>query len=181
MRDVMLAAARLGGIDGRCRWLLDDFVPHDPDSLSAAERALARDNLAALAFGHPSVPASITSSHSFNFKDPVLTDDASLRAVWQEIGRLANAHRDPVPSRIEGAFRAVARMPYVRLRLWHRDTNLAATLIYSVRSLFEACERLRECPECHRLFVANRRQERHPQCARKARDARRPSRAKGGN
>jgi hypothetical protein len=62
----------------------------------------------------------------------------------------------------------------------YRAGDFAAALLHAVADLLIACERLRECPECSRLFLAVRRQERHVKCARKDRDARRPSRQKKG-
>src|SRR5262245_33943159 len=48
-RDIALAQGRLGETtDERCGWLLDTFVPRDPDTLSRSERALVLDNLLAL-------------------------------------------------------------------------------------------------------------------------------------
>ena len=44
-------------------------------------------------------------------------------------------------------------------------------LLHAVADLLIACQRLRECSACRRLFVANRRQLRHAKCSQAARTA----------
>jgi hypothetical protein len=85
-RDINLAMQRLGGVDDRCRWVLEDFVVRDPDEVSTGERALVRDNLAALAFGMPQVSVASDRQATWGFDDPVLTDDKALRSLWGRSG-----------------------------------------------------------------------------------------------
>ena len=179
MRDINLAMKRLGGVDERCRWLLEEFAMRDPAQLSTAERALVRDNLAALAFGMPQIPATTNRRVGWGFDDRVLTDDRSLRAVWRSVRNYADAHRAPFGMSFGGTFKRLETPgPYVRLHLEAQARGLANALRFAVVEVLSACTRLRECPECHRLFVARRRQERHPKCARQRRDRNRPSRRK---
>jgi hypothetical protein len=181
-RDINLAMKRLGGVDDRCRWLLEDFVARDPDALSTGERVIARDNLQALAFGMPSVPIQATDRRAgWAGDDPVLTDDRAFRALWQRIAELAAAHRTPVPWATEGVFtRQHTPGPYIHFRVEAHGRGLASAVQAAVIDLLSAGTRIRECPECHRLFVARRRQERHAKCARQRRDRNRPSRNKKG-
>jgi hypothetical protein len=189
-RDVALARQRIGmTTDDRCRWLLEDFCARDPATLSTAERAMMRDNMLALAqvpfppYGGPEddarleLPPLPDGGGTFALDDP---PDAELRPLWQKVVNLTCAHRAPapLPAVKEVLCSAPGRMANGRLRLGRRraSPDFQTTLLHRVADLLEHCERLRECPECHMLFVMRRRQERHPKCARKARDARRPSR-----
>jgi hypothetical protein len=70
--------------------------------------------------------------------------------------------------------------PYLHLARRRSLEGLADQVVMAAARLLEACDRLRVCPECDRIFVARRRQERHPDCARRARDSRRHSRQKKG-
>jgi len=186
-RDVALARERIGTtIDDRCRWLLDDFAVRDPDALSTGERAVLRDNLHALAEGMKprGIPewAFPIDATGCSLPDP---PDADLRGVWERAVALTRAHVQPadlpgVPEELWTRWRPTSGKRSIRLER-HRDwPDLTTALLHQVADLLAACERLRECPECHRLFVARRRQERHPKCARQARDSRRPSRQKKG-
>jgi hypothetical protein len=185
-RDWDLARQRIGTTtETRCRWLLEEFVARDPATLSTGELATLRDNLLALiGLGGPmdkdARPPQVAGhvGGDVDFDDPVLVDDAALRALWEAVGRLAQAHRTeaPLPGAEETLARASYGRGYVRLHRRRQLKGLTDFVILEAASLLAACERLRECPECHLLFVARRRQERHPKCARQARDRRRPSR-----
>ena len=175
-RDVELAHKRIGQtVDDRCRWLLDDFAERDPDTtMATAERAVLRDNLRALAEGLPADRDQMT----VKLDDP---PDAALHALWAQLVALTRAHTTyaPLPPLTdEGLWQRwkPASSRRVRLERRHGWPDFKTALFHRAADLLVACERLKECPECHRLFVARRRQERHPACARKARDARRPSR-----
>jgi hypothetical protein len=117
-----------------------------------------------------------------DYDDPVLVDDAALRAVWARVVALTRAHREPValPLRKEMFMQLSTGGSYLRLSRRAEVVGLADQIIIEAARVLEGCERLRVCPECDRIFVARRRQERHPQCARQARDRRRPSRQKKG-
>ena len=185
MRDVGVAYHRIGGpsTEARCRWVLEEFVPRDPATLSSGDVANLRDNLQALAgYGGLAEAGSPFDAGEIEWNDPVLVDDAALHTLWERVGALAQAQRTPapLPSGDDMLTQRVRSGPYVRLERVRAVKGLANVVILSTAKLLEACDRLRECPECHRLFVARRRQERHPPCARKARDARRPSRQKKG-
>jgi hypothetical protein len=181
LRDVVLAGQRIGlTVRKRCHWLLEDFVRRDPAELSTGERQMLLDNLVALACGfglNATIPSTV-STIRYASDDPVATDPAALRALWEGIGQLAAAHQ--APATLPAAERTLIKQggpgPYVRLRYDVAARGLAEAARHAAAELLAACDRLRECPECHQLFVANRRQERHPTCARRARDARRPSR-----
>jgi hypothetical protein len=54
-------------------------------------------------------------------------------------------------------------------------------LLAVARLLEDPAVRVRECPECDKLFVPERRQKRHLKCPRQARDAKRPDRGKRKN
>jgi hypothetical protein len=181
LRDVQLAVERLGTPENRCRWLLSDFVARDPDSLSTAERALWRDNLMALIFGVGWFPGEWSMTMDVN--DP---PDEALPALRQRVVALTRAHREavllpPLEGRLvrdllSRSTAPAVQTPYVRMAREYSAVDFEAALLHVVADLLIRCERLRACPECGLLFVARRRQERHPTCARKARDARRPSR-----
>jgi hypothetical protein len=183
-RDVALAHQRIGTTtEARCRWLLDEFVIRDPAALSSGELATLRDQLLALAgFGgafEGPLPGPANMSGTLDMdRDPVLVDDGALRQVWERVGALTRAHQAPVvlPPGEEILTVNYRGGPYVRLTREWVTNSLADLVILRAVSLLEDCDRLRICPECDRIFVARRRQERHPRCARKARDARRPSR-----
>ena len=186
--DLARAHQRIGGtVDERTRWVVEGFAARDPADLSTGERATLRDDLLALAHGILTGADALAgqwalTGYSWSSGDPVLTDDDALRELWRQISKLATAHQGRVPLPQAETFleRRVRGGRYVRLELTHRaGVGLATTILYRVAELLSTCERLVECPECHRLFVARRRQERHPVCARRARDRRRPSRAKG--
>jgi hypothetical protein len=180
-RDIALADQRLGTLENRCRWILDDFAARDPNTLSTSERALWRDNLMALALGPR--PGGNWRWITVHEDDPL---DVELRSLWQRVVALTRAHRESVNlpplagwlgrAPADAATSSVARTPYVRMGRGYRADDFAAALLHAVADVLIGCERLRECPECGQLFVAVRRQERHPRCARMARDARRPSR-----
>jgi len=126
----------------------------------------------------PDVPATDRQA-TWVFDDPVLTDDKALRSLWDAIGKLTNAHRAPMEWSARGTFkRKEAPGPYIRLHFERYAGNLFGAACVAVEDLLGACTRLRECPECQRLFVARRRQERHAKCARQRRDRNRPSRSK---
>jgi hypothetical protein len=195
-RDVELAHQRIGAtVDERCTWLLDDFAPRDPDTLSSGERALAWDALFALAEGVRDSAGRLPEDLQYSYRAPgEPLPDAELRDLWERIGALARAHRQPVPLPpiaeqfwARGTFRNAKRRSARVILQRHRNADSPAgpgfgtALLHRVADLLAACERLRECPECNRLFVAKRRQDRHPKCARQARDRNRPSRAKKGD
>ena len=179
-RDVGLAHQRIGTTpDDRGRWLLSDCLEDDPAELSAGERATLRDNLVALMLGLPG-PERMPTQKDWAFDDPVWTDDSALGAVWAQLGALATAHHQPgakLPAAKEERLQQTwPAAPYVKLERVRQLDGAAAIRLDAAAAVLAACTRLRECPECRRLFVARRRQERHPTCARRARDARRPSR-----
>ena len=172
-RDYQLAAQRIGHtVDERCHWLLERFVTQDPADLSTGERVTLRDNLFAFAVGLGA------TWQTFSSKDPLAHDQAAQRSLWLEVVALTRAHRKPVvlpeaKAVLEGKKNSG---PYTRLAVARQADGLAPMVLLAAAELLARCERLRECPECHLLFVAQRRQERHPTCARRARDSRRPNR-----
>jgi hypothetical protein len=185
LRDIALAHQRIGTtVETRARWLLEDFVARDPATLATGELATLRDNLQALAgYGGltvgPTTGAAMTASMGYD--DPVLVDEAALRAVWARVVALTQAHREPVPlpAQKEMFMRLTTGGSYLRLSRRSDVAGLADQIVIEAARVLEGCERLRVCPECDRIFVARRRQERHPKCARQARDRRRPSRQRG--
>ena len=196
-RDIALARARIGATsEERCRWLLDEFASRDPDTLATGERATVRDNLHALAEGLPVDDPVIGGTRVFPPTGPrpydasgrlgPALDETDLRSVWTQVLALTRAHHQPVRlPKIEETLWAPGLVPRGskrRIRLIrHHDRwpdFTSAVLHQAAELLVRVAEsgRLGECPECGELFVARRRQERHPKCARTARDARRPSR-----
>ncbi len=180
--DLERAGERIGTtVEARCRWVLEHLIPHDPSQLSTSERATLRENLMALARGlFGQVPPMVTRA-SYSLGDPVWTDDPALRELWLRIGALARAHQSPVPlpdTKFTLSRRADPK--YVVLERTLQISDFGPLVLHRIVDLLTACTRLRECPECHNLFVARRRQERHPKCARARRDAKRPSRQKKG-
>jgi len=189
-RDIALARERIGTtVDDRCRWLLDDFAVRDPDMVATGERAVLRDNLHALAEGlEPRAPGEQAWPEPIDTTGHPLPNppDADLRGIWEQVVALTRAHIDPasaglpsVDEMLWARWRPTSGKRSIRLERHRVWPDLTTALLHRVADLLAACERLRECPECHRLFVARRRQERHATCARKARDRRRPSRKKG--
>jgi hypothetical protein len=154
----------------------------DPGTLSTGERAIWRDNLMALVLGPR---ANQGARYVQLYEDDPL--GKNLRDLWLVARLLDGAHRASVslPS-LEGfigpvvAPRTSARTPYVRLARGHRAEHFHVALLHAMADLLIGCERLRECAECHRLFVATRRQERHKACAQRARDRNRTRRTQGG-
>jgi hypothetical protein len=183
-RDIALAQERLGDVNGRCRWLLDVFTATDPQAIATSERAVWRDNLLAIAIGP--LPGGLRRLVTFREKEPLNEDIPDL---WQKIVKLTGAHRggsvDLPPLRgWLGRLDGEASDKYVHLGRGYgvgsQDVSgFEAHLLHAVADLLIACDRLKECPECKRLFVARRRQERHPLCARRRLDRNRPSRRKG--
>jgi hypothetical protein len=186
VRDLELAVERIGTTtEARCRWLLEEFVPRDPTSLASGEVTTLRDNLQALAWhGAGARPPNVGASGWYNTDDPVLVDDGALRQVWERVCALTRAHQAGVmlPLGEELLRRAPTTSPgsYLRLERHRVIEGLADRVVFNSARLLEACDRLRVCPECDRIFVARRRQLRHGTCARQARDRRRPSRQKKG-
>jgi hypothetical protein len=183
-RDLELADQRLGDFEDRCRWLLDVFTAHDPATIARSERAVWRDNLMALVLGKR--PRGGWRWQTFNENEPL---DEDLPKLWRRVVALVASHRESVslprlkvwfgrqPSTPEDP---PVETPYVRLGLGYEAEDFEMALVYVVIDLLSACTTLRECDECKRLFVANRRQKRHQKCARKFHERNRPSRAKGG-
>ena len=182
-RDIELAQARLGDVDGRCRWLLDVFTATPPDAISSTERAVWRDNLMALVLG-PRPGGGWRWAHVYE-REPL---GSELRGLWQKIGALVGSHRESVElpplkgwlGRQDGPADPGVVTPYVRFGRGYKAGDFEAALLHAVADLLIACQRLRECDECHHLFVAKRRQTPHPKCARRVHDRNRPSRAKKG-
>jgi len=183
-RNIELADAQLGNLDERCHWLLDEFMTRDPDAILPSERAVWRDKLMALVLG--ARPGAGYRLLDLFENDPL---EEEIRGLWERVVALTDAHRASVklpqlevwfgrhPETADGA---PVRTPYVRMGRGYRAGDFQTALLWTVVDLLSACQKLRECPECHHLFVARRRQERHAKCARKYWDRNRPSRRKGG-
>jgi hypothetical protein len=174
-RDIELAAERLGGPEDRCRWILDDFTARDPHTLPKTERALWRDKLMALVLG-VGVGRGMWRWMTIGENEPL---DEELYGLWQRVGQLVAAHQGPVLlppltgalARLPGDAGATkTKTPYVRLTRTYRAEDFESALLHAVADLLIGCERLRECDECHRLFVATRGQKRLKVCARRQRD-----------
>lgn len=191
-RDIDRASERLGSPENRCRWILDEFTTRDPDTLTRAERAIARDNLMAIVIGTRPTDYLREGGTAQGWRwltlyegDPL---DEELRELWQRVVKLTDAHRQSelLPPLTGGLVRvpaiddeSAARTPYIRLARSYRAEDFKAALLHAVADLLIGCERLRECDVCNRLFVANRRQERHRACARRRRDKRWNEKRKG--
>lgn len=184
-RDIQLADERLGNFDERCRWILDVFAVRDPATIAASERAVWRDNLMALVLGKRP-PSVVRWAGRLHENEPL---DEDLPQLWRRVVALVGAHHEsvPLPSLVAwfGRHPATAddppaKTPYARMGVGLEAKDFETSLVYAVMGLLSACDTLRECDECHRLFVANRRQKRHPKCARRFHDRNRPSRKKGG-
>lgn len=127
-------------------------------------------------------PSVVRISQRLHENEPL---DKDLPQLWRRVVELVGAHRDsvrlpdlkvwfgrhPIPAEDSPAV-----TPYARMGIGLEAEDFETSLIYTVIELLSACTTLRECDECKRLFVATRRQKRHPKCARKYHDRNRPSR-----
>lgn len=182
-RDIRLAAERIGNtVDKRCRWLLDEFAPRDPDTMTSAERLMLRDHLQALSIhrwrhidAETDLPPDPPGHVALLLNEPA---DEALRGLWQDVVALTridvNAFPVPLPDTGDGLWiQRTSNKGWVAFGRCRLRGDFRAVLLHHVADLLVACKRLRVCPECHGLFVAQRRQERHAACARQARDRRR--------
>lgn len=181
---------RLGGTDERerAKWLVETFVYEDPDELSSGRRLDRRQELAALVLlsmiGKTAAP-TITEARVRLGAAGELADAAALRTAWRNISECIQRWAKGEPITLPSITTTVELRPEtptgkdLRARIMRVGEGLGTTALYAVFDLLAHPDvRLRVCSVCKKLFVPNRRQERHPKCARQLRDSKRPERGK---
>jgi hypothetical protein len=178
-RNFERAILRIGGPNPRkrARWLVETFLANDPAALTPGEVLTRQEELGALVF-------MAVREGTLNGADMTISDNpADLHPIWK--GLRDSVHRwiggEPIAMEMVATFQRRPG-PGNDIRGERSKAKVVglqnAALFAALDLLADSKVRLGTCPECHKLFVPERRQKRHPKCARQARDINRPDRGK---
>lgn len=169
-RDLEIAARRVGSTpQQRIRWFVEEFLAEDPRELSTPEH-IAREDQATMF-----VALSLSDAGSMLSEASIITGtggtfgDEHLREVWLEVSDLLRRFEkgEPVqiPSTPTYARRRTDTGRDLRVQIVRTGEGRAA-FVAAVFDLLSQDVRVRRCDECDKFFIPERRQERHPACAR---------------
>jgi hypothetical protein len=179
VRNLVRAELRIGGAQPRkrARWLIEEFLATPPTELAPGEVMNRHHELGAL----------VVAAMREQDKPPAAQmefdiDPETLRAPWKALDDLVRRWVAGKPVALPSIEMTLERQKDgddLRGKITTSTTGMMNNVLLAVARLLEdPAVRVRECPECGKLFVPERRQKRHLKCARQARDAKRPDRGK---